>query len=161
MARMLGKTYDDRGVFDRARLEVVGERWSVLIVRDALFAGSTRYSDFERSLGIATNILEARLDGFVEAEIMRRQRYSARSPGGNAERRAVTTLAITAAPIEPPMVRMLAFMPLATPVCSGGTAATMRFDIAGEGQAEADAEDRREQVRSASRCVVRRARTAR
>ena len=37
---------------------------------------------------------------------------------------AVTTPAITAAPIEPPMVRMLAFIPLATPVCSGGTEAT-------------------------------------
>jgi hypothetical protein len=42
----------------RARaLEVVGERWSLLIIRDALFAGSTRYSDFQRSLGVATNIL--------------------------------------------------------------------------------------------------------
>jgi hypothetical protein len=35
-------------------------------------------------------------------------------------------LAITAAPMLPPMVRMLAFMPLATPVCEGGTAATSR-----------------------------------
>jgi len=36
---------------------------------------------------------------------------------------------MTAAPIEPPMVRTLAFMPLATPVCSGGTATTTRADI--------------------------------
>jgi DNA-binding HxlR family transcriptional regulator len=54
----------------------VGERWSVLIVRNALFAGSTRFSDFQRSLGIAPNILKTRLDGFVEAGIMRRQQYS-------------------------------------------------------------------------------------
>ena len=40
---------------------------------------------------------------------------------------AVTTLAITAAPMEPPIVRMFAFMPLATPVWSAGTAATIRF----------------------------------
>jgi DNA-binding HxlR family transcriptional regulator len=40
------------------------------------FAGSTRYSDVQRSLGIATNILKARLDGFVESGIMQRRRYS-------------------------------------------------------------------------------------
>ena len=39
-------------------------------------------------------------------------------------------LDITAAPIAPPMVRILAFMPLATPVWAGGTAWTMRFDMA-------------------------------
>ncbi|MCA2228740.1 helix-turn-helix transcriptional regulator [Nonomuraea sp. NEAU-L178] len=38
--------------------------------------GATRYSDFQRNLGIATNILKARLDGFAEAGIMRRHRYS-------------------------------------------------------------------------------------
>ncbi len=39
-------------------------------------------------------------------------------------------LLITAAPMDPPMVLILAFMPLATPVCSGGTPWTTRFDIA-------------------------------
>jgi DNA-binding HxlR family transcriptional regulator len=73
---MLGKTYDSQACSIARALEVVGERWSLLIIRDALFAGSTRYSDFQRSLGIATNILKARLDRFVEAGIMRRHRYS-------------------------------------------------------------------------------------
>jgi DNA-binding HxlR family transcriptional regulator len=73
---MLGKTYDSQVCSIARALEVVGERWSLLIVRDALFAGATRYSDFQRGLGIATNILKARLDGFVEAGIMRRHRYS-------------------------------------------------------------------------------------
>jgi DNA-binding HxlR family transcriptional regulator len=73
---MLGKTYD-REVCSIARaLEVVGERWSLIIIRDALFAGSKRYGDFQRTLGIATNVLKDRLDGFVEAGIMRRHRYS-------------------------------------------------------------------------------------
>ncbi len=54
-------------------LEVVGERWSLLLLRDALFAGSSRYGEFQRSLGIATNILQDRLDGFVEAGIMERR----------------------------------------------------------------------------------------
>jgi DNA-binding HxlR family transcriptional regulator len=73
---MLGKTYDAEVCSIARALEVVGERWSVLIVRNALFAGSTRFSDFQRSLGIATNILTTRLDGFVDAGIMRRHRYS-------------------------------------------------------------------------------------
>src|SRR5918995_5736891 len=73
---MLGKTYESEVCSIARALEVVGERWSVLIVRNALFAGATRFADFQRSLGIATNVLASRLDGFVEAGIMRRHRYS-------------------------------------------------------------------------------------
>ena len=73
---MLGKTYDGEVCSIARSLEVIGERWSLLIIRDALFAGSTRYSDFQRTLGIATNVLQDRLDGFVEAGVMRRDRYS-------------------------------------------------------------------------------------
>ncbi len=76
MGRMLGKTYDSQVCSIARSLEVIGERWSLLIVRDALFGGATRYSDFQRNLGIATNVLKSRLDGFVEAGIMRRHRYS-------------------------------------------------------------------------------------
>ncbi len=76
MEGVLGKTYDAQVCSIARALEVAGERWSLLIIRDALFAGSTRYSDFQRSLGIATNILKDRLDGFVDAGIMRRHRYS-------------------------------------------------------------------------------------
>ena len=42
----------------------------------------------------------------------------------------MTMLDMTAAPMAPPMVRMLAFIPLATPVCAGGTAWTIRLDMA-------------------------------
>jgi len=73
---VLGRTYDSQACSIARTLEVVGERWSLLIVRDALFTGATRYSDFQRSLGIATNVLAARLDGFVAAGIMRRHKYS-------------------------------------------------------------------------------------
>jgi len=73
---MLGKTYDAEVCSIARALEVVGERWSVLIVRNALFAGSTRFTDFQRSLGIAPNILTTRLDSFVDAGIMRRRQYS-------------------------------------------------------------------------------------
>jgi DNA-binding HxlR family transcriptional regulator len=72
---MLGKTYDSQVCSAARALEVVGERWSLLIIRDAIFAGSTRFNDF-LALGIATNILKNRLDGFVAAGIMQRRNYS-------------------------------------------------------------------------------------
>jgi len=70
---MLGKTYDSEVCSAARALELVGERWSLLIVRNALFAGATRYNDFRKRLGIATNILKTRLDGLVEAGIMERR----------------------------------------------------------------------------------------
>lgn len=73
---MLGKTYDGEVCSIARSLEMVGERWSMLIIRDALFAGSTRYSEFQRTLGIATNVLQDRLDGFVENGIMERHQVS-------------------------------------------------------------------------------------
>jgi DNA-binding HxlR family transcriptional regulator len=76
---VLGKTYDSEVCSAARALELVGERWTLLIVRNALFAGATRYGDFQKGLGIATNILTTRLDGLVDAGIMKRRRYS-RSP---------------------------------------------------------------------------------
>ncbi|MDE3206597.1 MAG: helix-turn-helix transcriptional regulator [Acidobacteriota bacterium] len=73
---MLGKTYDNQVCSIARALDVVGERWSLLIIRDALFAGVTRFGDIQHNLGIATNILASRLDAFVAAGIMERRRYS-------------------------------------------------------------------------------------
>lgn len=67
---MLGRTYD-REVCSAARaLEVAGERWSMLILRNAMFAGMTRFTDFQQRLGIAPNVLAARLERFVEEGLM-------------------------------------------------------------------------------------------
>jgi DNA-binding HxlR family transcriptional regulator len=73
---MLGRTYDNQNCSAARALELVGERWSLLIIRDALFAGHSRFGDFQRSLGVAPNILAVRLDSFVEAGLMERRRYS-------------------------------------------------------------------------------------
>ncbi|WP_028923211.1 winged helix-turn-helix transcriptional regulator [Pseudonocardia acaciae] len=73
---MLGRTYGNQNCSAARALEAVGERWSLLIIRDAMFGGVTRYTDFQRNLGIAPNILAARLDGFVEAGLMRTRQYS-------------------------------------------------------------------------------------
>lgn len=51
-------------------LDVVGEWWSLLIVRDAM-TGLKRFSEFERSLGMAKNILTVRLKKLVEAGVLR------------------------------------------------------------------------------------------
>ena len=76
---MLGNTYDTQVCSIARALELVGERWTLLILRNALFAGSTRYRDFQQALGIATNVLQDRLDGLVDDGIMERRPSSAQS----------------------------------------------------------------------------------
>ena len=67
---MLGRLYENQDCAMSRALEVVGERWSLLILRDALFRGMTRFSEFQRSLGLAPNILSARLSGFCQSGLM-------------------------------------------------------------------------------------------
>ena len=75
---MLGRLYEGQGGCTAARtLEIVGERWSLLILRDALFRGYTHFSDFQRSLRVAPNILSRRLESFVAAGLMREVQNSA------------------------------------------------------------------------------------
>ena len=52
-------------------LDTIGEWWSLLIVRDAL-SGIRRFSDFQKSLGLAKNILSARLKKLVACGIVER-----------------------------------------------------------------------------------------
>ncbi|WP_043907836.1 winged helix-turn-helix transcriptional regulator [Kitasatospora griseola] len=59
-------------------LSVVGERWSLLIVREAL-DGASRFGDFRARLGIASNLLSTRLDSLVAAGVLQRVPY--REPG--------------------------------------------------------------------------------
>ncbi|WP_127091750.1 winged helix-turn-helix transcriptional regulator [Aquabacter cavernae] len=58
-------------------LERVGEWWSILILRDAL-NGFTRFDDFQRSLGIAPNMLTRRLAALVEDGLLEKRAYSTR-----------------------------------------------------------------------------------
>ncbi|TPW27718.1 winged helix-turn-helix transcriptional regulator [Pararhizobium mangrovi] len=67
---MLDRLYKTQECSAARALEIVGERWSLLILRDAIFRRYTRFTDFQRSLGIATNILAKRLEGFVQAGLM-------------------------------------------------------------------------------------------
>jgi DNA-binding HxlR family transcriptional regulator len=58
-------------------LEIVGDRWTWLIVRDA-FLGVSRFREFQESLGIAPNVLGDRLTRLVDEQIFEKEPYSQR-----------------------------------------------------------------------------------
>jgi DNA-binding HxlR family transcriptional regulator len=60
-------------------LDRVGEWWSILVLRDAL-KGFTRFDQFQKSLGIAPNMLSRRLSGLIDAGLLERRRYNERPP---------------------------------------------------------------------------------
>jgi DNA-binding HxlR family transcriptional regulator len=60
-------------------LEVVGEWWSMLIVRDA-FLGVTRFDDFHSRLGISRNVLNQRLTRLVAEGVLQRIPYQQHPP---------------------------------------------------------------------------------
>jgi DNA-binding HxlR family transcriptional regulator len=60
-------------------LEVVGEWWSLLIVRDALM-GVTRFEEFQRRTGVSRNILTQRLGRLVERGVLERVPYCEHPP---------------------------------------------------------------------------------
>src|SRR3954469_2905422 len=74
---MLGNSYDDQVCSIARTLELIGERWTILIVRDA-FLGVRRFDELQRSLGIARNVLQNRLERLVEHGILERVRYQER-----------------------------------------------------------------------------------
>ena len=55
-----------------ASLDILGDRWTVLILRDMLLAGKTQYGDFAIAEGIASNILADRLNNLVDRGIIER-----------------------------------------------------------------------------------------
>ena len=63
---MQRKSFDKMPCPIARSLERVGEWWSMLIMRDALH-GMTRFDEFQKSLGIAPNMLTRRLNALVEA----------------------------------------------------------------------------------------------
>ena len=66
---MLGKDYARQECLIARALEVVGERWTLLIVRDAFF-GVSRYSDFLVHLDIPRAVLSDRLKGLVDQGVL-------------------------------------------------------------------------------------------
>ena len=73
------KSYADMHCSVAQSLEVVGDWWALLIVRDA-FLGVTRFDDFQSRLGISRNTLNQRLGRLVDAGVLKKVPYSERPP---------------------------------------------------------------------------------
>lgn len=74
---MLGNDYGNQVCSIARALELVGERWTILILRD-VFLGLRRFDDLQRDLGVARNVLASRLDRLVGAGILEKAPYQER-----------------------------------------------------------------------------------
>jgi len=68
---MLNRDYPDQICSIARALEIVGERWTLLILRDAVL-GLERFEEFQDSLGIASNVLSARLKHLCDEGVLDR-----------------------------------------------------------------------------------------
>jgi DNA-binding HxlR family transcriptional regulator len=77
----MAKTYDIPDCPVALTLDLIGERWTILLLRDLLLEGPRRFQDFQASLpGVAPNILSARLKAMEDNGLIGRQLYSERPP---------------------------------------------------------------------------------
>jgi DNA-binding HxlR family transcriptional regulator len=74
---MLPRHYTSQHCSIARALEVIGDRWTMLIVREA-FSGTRRFDDFQRNLGIARTVLTERLGRLVDDGVLVKQRYQDR-----------------------------------------------------------------------------------
>ena len=74
---MLNRDYEGQNCSIARALEVVGERWTLLIIRD-VFLGIRRFDELQESLGIARNVLTDRLNRLVGEGVLERVPYSER-----------------------------------------------------------------------------------
>ncbi len=124
-------------------LQIVGEWWALLVLRDICF-GWNRFEEIHEHLGIARNILKARLDTLVEQGMVQRHRYQRRPdrfeyvPTDKAIDFVPALLALVAwgdrwtAPDGPPLIfthRPCGHDTDATVVCSACAAPLVRADI--------------------------------
>lgn len=79
IAAMKRKSFSEMECPIARGLEYVGEWWSILILREAS-QGTARFDQFQKNLGIATNMLTRRLNALVEGGLLSRRRYSETPP---------------------------------------------------------------------------------
>jgi DNA-binding HxlR family transcriptional regulator len=68
---VLQRDYPEQVCSIARSLEVIGERWTLLIVRDAIL-GAERFEDFQDSLGISSNVLTSRLKLLCDEGVLER-----------------------------------------------------------------------------------------
>ena len=76
---MLRRDYEGQNCSIARTLEVIGDRWTLLIVRDVSL-GRHRFDQLLESLGLASNVLTDRLTRLVDEGILERVQYSDRPP---------------------------------------------------------------------------------
>lgn len=76
---MLGRDYPDQVCSIARTLEIVGERWTLLVVRDILF-GRHRFDELVDSLGVTRTVLAARLRTLEDAGVLARRAYQDNPP---------------------------------------------------------------------------------
>lgn len=77
----MAKTYDIHDCPVARTLDLIGERWTILLLRDLLLHGPRRFQDFQSSLqGIAPNTLSTRLKSMEDSGLVRRELYNERPP---------------------------------------------------------------------------------
>ncbi len=74
---MLNRDYPNQYCSVASTLEIIGERWTILILRD-VFLGIRRFEDLQRDLGVARNILQARLTRMVDHGVLVKKPYQER-----------------------------------------------------------------------------------
>jgi DNA-binding HxlR family transcriptional regulator len=74
---VLPRTYDNQNCSIARTLELVGERWTMLVLREA-FLGRRRFEEYAERLGMARNVLSARLAHLVDEGVLEKVRYQDR-----------------------------------------------------------------------------------
>ncbi len=77
----MARSYEQKGCPVARTLDVIGERWTILILRDLFLHGPRRFQDLQESLaGVAPNTLSARLKDLETTGIVARRLYSEHPP---------------------------------------------------------------------------------
>jgi DNA-binding HxlR family transcriptional regulator len=74
---VLKRDYEGQNCSIARTLELIGERWTMLILRD-VFLGVRRFEDFQAELGVARNVLSSRLARLVDEGILEKRLYQER-----------------------------------------------------------------------------------
>jgi DNA-binding HxlR family transcriptional regulator len=72
---MLRSDYQGQDCSIAASLELIGERWTLLVIRE-VFSGRRRFDQMQKTLGVARNVLSARLQRLVDEGLLERRPYS-------------------------------------------------------------------------------------
>jgi DNA-binding HxlR family transcriptional regulator len=77
----MARSYRQKNCPVARALDIIGERWTILLLRDLFLQGPRRFQDFQESLaGVAPNTLSARLKGMEEQGLITRRVYSDHPP---------------------------------------------------------------------------------